>query len=71
MYRNRIYSLFMTPRHGVLILKNGLVDSFVRHFLELRRFLAKVRFKTRRSKTGMDDQTVKQIIPRNGEINLG
>ena len=22
-----IYSLFMTPKHGVLIMKNGLVDS--------------------------------------------
>ena len=52
----------MTPRHGVVIMKNGLVDSLVEYFLILRRFLAKVNPKIGRKKTEMNDQTVKQII---------
>lgn len=43
-------------------MSNGLVASLVRHFLELRHFLTKVCIKTGKEKTGMNDQTVKQII---------
>jgi hypothetical protein len=52
----------MTPRLGVAILKNGLVDLLFQHFLKLKRFWTKVVLKMRKQGNNMNDQTVKEII---------
>lgn len=52
----------MTPRRGVMDMKNGLVDSLGKYFLKLKHFFNEVRLKIGRSKTVMNNQTVKEVI---------
>src|SRR5574337_400020 len=52
----------MTPRRGVGVMSNGLVDSLLGHFLRLRHFFEKVRFKIGKVVIDVKDQTVKKVI---------